>query len=259
MRECSKKRLNHMNAAVLKPMSTDARLPRYQQVRDQLTRRIAAGEWPPGQAIPTEPELCAQYEVSIGTLRKAIDVLVSEGMLVREQGRGTFVRRPSFASSFFRFFRFRGASGESVTPSSQLVGREVAIPPADARDALNLSTADAALHIDRIRLVANKTVLLEEIWLPVRGFEPLIDLPLEAFGDLLYPLYERVCKRLVAQASETLTVERATALQAEALGVEGGAPLIRVQRVAYDYAGQAIEWRVSHGAAVHFQYHTEIR
>lgn len=248
-----------MNSAVLKPTPTDTRLPRYQQVRDDLTRRIAAGEWPPGRAIPTEPELCGQYDVSIGTLRKAIDVLVGDGMLVREQGRGTFVRRPSFASSFFRFFRFRGASGESVTPSSRVVSRAVAIPPADAREALGLSAADAALHIDRIRLVAQQTVLLEDIWLPVRGFEPLVDLPLNEFGDLLYPLYERVCKRLVAHARETLTVERALPAQAKALGVESGSPLIRVQRVAYDFAGQPLEWRVSHGPAEYFQYHAEIR
>ncbi|MFP3561910.1 GntR family transcriptional regulator, partial [Paraburkholderia sp. SIMBA_049] len=79
----------------------------YHQLRDDLLSRIAAGEWTPTQAIATEAELGQFYNVSTGTVRKAIDLLVADGVLTRSQGRGTFIRRPRFDSSLFRFFRFK--------------------------------------------------------------------------------------------------------------------------------------------------------
>jgi GntR family transcriptional regulator len=85
----------------------DERLPLYQRLRDDLLRRIAEGEWSPGDAIPTEAELTHTYELATGTVRKAIDMLVAEGVLTRSQGKGTYVRRPNFNTSLFRFFRFK--------------------------------------------------------------------------------------------------------------------------------------------------------
>lgn len=80
-------------------LSSDVRLPLYQRLRDQLAEQIANNRWRPGEAIPTEAALSAEYKLSTGTVRKAVDALVSEGILERQQGRGTFVRRPQFQSS----------------------------------------------------------------------------------------------------------------------------------------------------------------
>src|SRR4051794_36199474 len=116
----------------------DERLPRYQQLRDDLVQRIAAGEWVPEAAIPTEAELSTAYQVSTGTLRKAIDLLVAEGVLTRSQGKGTFVRRPRFDSSLFRFFRFKSSSGEPVRPTARILKRSVDLPDDAVRQALQL-------------------------------------------------------------------------------------------------------------------------
>jgi GntR family transcriptional regulator len=239
--------------------AADARLPRYQRVRDDLVRRIAAGEWAPGQAIPTEAELSLSYEVSIGTIRKAIDLLVNEGVLTRSQGKGTFVRRPRFDSSLFRFFRFTSRSGERVMPTAKIVGREVVLPDDEVRAALRLGPKDRVIHLSRLRLIDAQAVLQEEIWVPRDGFEPLVKLALDEFGDLLYPLYERLCGQVVATASETLMVEQADKAVAKVLGIPVESPVILVHRIAQDFTGKPIEWRSSRGAAAGFQYQTEIR
>ncbi len=237
----------------------DDRLPRYQQIRDDLARRIAASEWLPEQAIPTEAELTTTYGVSTGTLRKAIDFLVAEGMLVRSQGRGTYVRRPRFDSSLFRFFRFQGRHGESVHPSARVTHKTVKEPPAAIRKALRLDGNATALQLKRLRLVDQTPVLTEEIWLPLPRFDAIADLRLEQFEDLLYPLYERCSRQVVASATEILRVDQADARTATTLAIAPGSPVIRVQRTAFDFAGVPIEWRSTAGAATGFEYQIEIR
>ena len=110
-----------MNYAI----SHDQRLPLYQRLHDELAARIADQHWRAGDAIPTETELVKQFEASIGTVRKAIDMLVAEGMLERFQGKGTFVRRARFDSSLFRFFRFQSEAGERRFPMVSAFVREV--------------------------------------------------------------------------------------------------------------------------------------
>ncbi|WP_321801426.1 GntR family transcriptional regulator [Caballeronia sp. J97] len=241
------------------PAKADLRLPRYQLIRDDLVRRIANGEWTPEQAIPTEADLCEAYVVSIGTLRKAIDLLVTEGVVTRTQGKGTFVRRPRFDSSLFRFFRFKSAEGHSVQPTGKVLKREIVKPGEAIRDALLLKPTEKTIHLSRVRLIDSEPVLREEIWLARNRFDALATLPLGDFGDLMYPLYERVCRQIVASATETLTVEQADKEDAATLRVHVGSPIIMVNRVALDFAGTPIEWRTTRGAATGFQYQVEIR
>ncbi|WP_341318637.1 GntR family transcriptional regulator [Paraburkholderia sp. IMGN_8] len=237
----------------------DGRLPRYQQLRDDLVSRIAAGEWAPEEAIATEAELGEFYNVSTGTVRKAIDLLVVDGVLTRSQGKGTFVRRPRFDSSLFRFFRFKSRTGEPVRPTARVLKREVVKPSEEIRATLRMKASEKAIHLSRVRLIEGQAVLSEEIWLPRARFEPLATLPLEDFEDLLYPLYERLCRQIVASATEILNVEQATSDDASLLGVPAGSPVILVHRVASDFAGTPFEWRSTRGGAATFQYQVEIR
>ncbi|WP_027213906.1 GntR family transcriptional regulator [Burkholderia sp. WSM2232] len=237
----------------------DDRLPRYQQLRDDLVSRIAAGEWAPEEAIATEAELGQFYNVSTGTVRKAIDLLVSDGVLTRTQGKGTFVRRPRFDSSLFRFFRFVSRDGQPVRPTARVLKREIVKPAEEIRDALRMKASEKAIHLSRVRMIEGRTVLAEEIWLPRSRFEALASLPLDQFEDLLYPLYERLCKQMVASATEILRVEQATGETAALLGIKTGSPVILVHRVASDFAGAPFEWRSTRGAADTFQYQVDIR
>ena len=103
-------------------MDGDPRLPIYLRLRDELAGKIAAQEWRAGEAIPSESDLAGRYGVAVGTLRKTLDLLVAEGLLERAQGKGTFVRRPRFDSSLFRFFRFQNQAGERRIPQGRVLG-----------------------------------------------------------------------------------------------------------------------------------------
>jgi GntR family transcriptional regulator len=237
----------------------DQRLPRYQRLRDDIASRINRWEWRPGDLIPSEAELAAQHGVAIGTVRKAIDQLVAEGVLERQQGRGTFVRRARFNSSLFRFFRFQSESGERRIPHSRILRRKVVAAPSAVAAALSLPQGAPVISLSRLRLIDGEPLLAEEIWLPKSHFEALLALQPEDFGDLLYPLYEERCGQIVVSADENLSIELATAMQARLLRLDEGAPLIVIERLAFDLERHPIEWRRSRGPATRFHYHVEIR
>lgn len=240
-------------------LSSDARLPLYQRLRDHLVEQIANNRWRPGEAIPTEAVLSAEYELSTGTVRKAVDALVNEGILERQQGRGTFVRRPQFQSSLFRFFRFQGPSGERQVPQSRILTVESMVAPSAVSEALGLAPTAQVIRILRTRLLDVQPLLAEEIWLPHTRFQALLDIDLSRQGPLLYPVYESVCGQVVASAEETLTAESVNEVYARLLQVPVNSPVVVIERLARDYAGQPLEWRRSRGHAEHFRYRVDIR
>jgi len=240
-------------------LSSDARLPLYQRLRDQLAEQIANNRWRPGEAIPTEAALSAEYQLSTGTVRKAIDALVSEGILERQQGRGTFIRRAQFQSSLFRFFRFQTVSGERQVPESRILSIEPVAAPSAVAQALGLPADARVIRIVRVRLLDVKPVLAEEIWLPRQRFQALLEIDLSREGPLLYPIYEEVCGQVVASAEETLTAESVNDVHARLLQVAVNSPVIVIERLARDYAGTPLEWRRSRGHAEHFRYRVDIR
>ena len=238
----------------------DVRLPLYHRLRDAFAEQIAQRHWRPEEAIPTEAELAKEHRVSIGTVRKAIDALVGDGLLERFQGKGTFVRRPQFNASLFRFFRFgQGEQGESRVPASRILKRETAEPPPAVAAALGLPGGTSAIHLSRLRTIDQQPLLLESIWLPKHRFAPLLKIDPREFGDLLYPLYEQYCGMVVASAEETLTAEIASAKHSRPLGLEPGSPFIVIDRLARAYDREPLEWRWSRGPAEKFRYQVEIR
>ncbi|MGF6468750.1 GntR family transcriptional regulator [Paraburkholderia youngii] len=240
-------------------MPADDRLPRYQRLRDEMVALIAARHWRPGEAIPTEQALAKSYDVAVGTVRKAVDLLVAEGLLERFQGRGTFVRRASFDSSLFRFFRFQTRQGERRIPESRILRREVVDAPSAVAAILQISSSARVIQMTRLRLIDAVPMLAEEIWLPYVRFAAFAQMDLNEVGDLLYPVYEAQCNQVVASATETLTVEAIGPLHARLLRIEPGTPAVVIERLAYGYDRQPLEWRRSRGPASEFIYQAEIR
>ncbi|MBK5011036.1 MULTISPECIES: GntR family transcriptional regulator [Pseudomonas] len=241
------------------PLTGDARLPRYQQLRDHMVMQIANNRWRPGEAIPTEAALAAEFDMSVGTVRKAVDVLVAEGVLERQQGRGTFIRRPQFQSSLFRFFRFETANGERVVPESRILAITAVPAPSAVAQALGLGAQAEVIRMQRIRLLGAQPVLAEEIWLPRQPFQALLEVDLDSKGPLLYPIYEHLCGQVVASAEETLTAEAVDAVHGRLLHLPADSPVVVIERLARDYAGKPLEWRRSRGHAQHFRYRIDIR
>jgi GntR family transcriptional regulator len=211
----------------------DIRLPLYQRLRDDFLRRISAGEWTLDKALPSENELSESLGVAVGTVRKAFDALVAEGVLIRRQGKGTFLRRASFDASLFRFFRHADREGVRRVPESRILARSIGPASADLATLLQIDPDERLIRLDRLRMIDGEVVLVEEIYLPITRFGALADLP--------------------------LTVVAADAADAGHLSVHLGAPLVAIERIALDCTGQPIEWRRSRGRGDRFRYRVDIR
>jgi GntR family transcriptional regulator len=226
-------------------MGTDANdsRPLYAQVRETLIERIRSGTWAPGQLIPNEFDIAAEFGVSQGTARKAIDTLAVDGLLVRRQGKGTFVVEHTPANVQFRFFHMYDASGRQVIPESP--GAAPILRPAtgDERRALKLTQGASVIAISRVRTRAGKPFSSERIALPAELFPNLAAMPL--VPNTLYDVFQRNDGVLVARADDRLTATAADAELARQLEVAPGTPLLRIDRTAYDLDERPIEWRVT--------------
>jgi GntR family transcriptional regulator len=240
-------------------LNSDQRLPIYLRLHDELAGKIASQEWRAGEAIPSESDLAQRYQVAVGTLRKTLDLLAAEGLLERIQGKGSFVRRPRFDTSLFRFFRFQNQAGERRIPQSRILSMEATEMPSTVASCLRLPAGSPALHLARLRLMDGLPLLAESIWLPRDRFAALAELRPEDFGDLLYPLYGERCGQTIASAEETLTAEAVGPDHARLLGIEPGSPVMVIERLAFGYDHQPIEWRRSRGPADQFLYTATIR
>src|ERR1700751_3895095 len=140
--------------------------PLYRQVKDVLVRRIADGAWAAGGALPSEPDIAADLGVSHGTVRKALDELAAENLVVRRQGKGTFVARHDEARILFQFFKLIPDTGERRFPDSRILGVEARDADADAARILNLRKGARVVAIERVRMLADTVCIFERIVLP---------------------------------------------------------------------------------------------
>ncbi|WP_020112886.1 GntR family transcriptional regulator [Rhodococcus sp. 114MFTsu3.1] len=233
----------------------DGRLPLHARLRDDLRARINANEWGPDAALPSESELATAYGVSVGTMRRVLGDFVADGILDRRQGRGTFVRRPTFDNAFFRFFRARGDTDR--IPDARIVSRDRLRAPADVARVLDHD--GDVLHLHRVREYDAIPFLVEDIWLPLSAFEPIASIDIEEIGPLLYPAYEQLAGIVVGSATEDLSFGHEDSAVAGELGCAPTETLARIQRSARTHAGDAVEYRVSYGIASAFRYRLELR
>lgn len=166
-------------------------------------------------------------------------------------------RPPGQTTSFLRFLRHGDPSGP--LPTGHVLERTVTTAEAPVAEALHLPSGAPIVRLHRERRLGDRVLALEDIALPADRFSPLADLPVEDFADLLYPQYEELCAQTVTTASEVMTISTATADEARALGVDRDAPLVRIERLARDVRGDALEHRISRTPAAGFTYRMEIQ
>lgn len=232
---------------------------RYGWLAAALRARISQGEWAPGEAIAPESVLAKSYGVALGTIRQAIAVLVSEGLLERQHGRGTFVKAGLGGASMLRFFRFRASGEAAPAPTSRILAcsrREA--EPQEAQQ-LGLPSGASVLEIDRLRSIDTHPCLLEHLVLPLPLFEPLAESDTQTWDDLLYPMYQRACGVVIHRAQDHLSFDQLTAAQARRLKLDKGHPCVRVRREAYDLGGRCVELRTTLGDAFLFEYTAQVR
>ncbi len=237
----------------------DEDIPLYKRLYRTIARRIAEAEWKPGDVLPSEVDLARNYGVAPGTMRKAIDALADDGLIERRHGSGTFIRRPNFDNMMLRFFLFRDAEGAQIVPESELLSREVVLPAENIAFYLKLGKDERAIRLVRHRHWDGAPRLLEDIYLPFKRFEALMDYPITDIGPLLYPEYERLCGELVCFIEEEIRIHDALAIDAADLRLADGELVVSIERLAKDAAGMPIEWRNSRGEARRFRYKINLK
>lgn len=234
--------------------STTIGMTLYKEVKRQVLLALAEGEWKPGEAIPAERKLCERFAVSIGTLRKAIDELVAENILVRHQGRGTFVTTHHHEQQLFRFFNLVRHDGEKSYPSLALIAFSKEKADKTAREKLDLSGNAKVFQFTNVLRLHDEPVIVDDITLPEALFPGLTEARLRQRPNTLYNLYQIGFGLNVIRIEERLRATLASAVHAELLGIETGAPLLEVRRVASSYNNQPVEWRVSHINTERYEY-----
>ena len=231
------------SSAAPRPQGGAVFSPLYKQIKRLLLEGLRRGDWKPGAAIPSEQELAVRFQVSQGTMRKAIDELAAENLLVRRQGKGTFVATHHEPRSQYRFLRLLADDGAAPAAHSRFVACRRMRAPAHIAELLGLKAGASAVFVRRLLLFGDTPVVLDDIWLPGRVFRGLSFERLTAYSGPLYGLFESEFGVPMVRADERLRAVPADADSAALLRVPQASPLLLVERVSYTYGDRPVEVR----------------
>ncbi|MDR2626199.1 MAG: GntR family transcriptional regulator [Zoogloeaceae bacterium] len=219
--------------------------PLYRQIKTLLMNALGAGEWEPGALIPSEAELAARFGVSQGTVRKAIDEMSSENLLVRRQGKGTFVASHGDPPARYRFLRLRSDDGLPQQKRSLPLSCGAQTADAAIAAALVIQPGDAVMAVERLLCFDARPVVFDQIFLRMEIFGELTLAMLEQENHAvsLYRFFEQRFGVHMTRAEERVRAVAADAGVARRLEVAPDTPLLLVERRAYAYVEHPVEWR----------------
>lgn len=244
--------------------------PLYRQIKGLITRELQAGVWKPGEAIPSEQDLAARFKVSQGTVRRAIDELAADNLLVRRQGKGTFVATHAEQQIQFRFLRLMPDHGGARDMARRLLDCRRTRAPADVARMLECKSGDAVVQLRRLLLAPTdspqaaavrrppsegsaptwsgleagyKPVVLDEIWLPGNLFKGLTAERLADYKGPMYGMFETEFGVRMIRAEEKIRAVPADVASAELLALPAGTPLLSVERLSFTYGDKPVELR----------------
>jgi GntR family transcriptional regulator len=226
--------------------ATPAFSPLYQQIKALILQSLQAGEWKPGEAIPSEMDLAARFRVSQGTVRKAIDELAAENLVVRRQGKGTFVATHSEQHVQYRFLKLipdNGNVGSEGPAQRTVLECKRARASAEVARVLGLRSGDAVVQLRRVLSFGGVPTILEDVWLPGNAFKGLSAEQVAGYQGPTYAMYEVEFGVRMVRAEEKIRAVGADAQQALLLKVEQHTPVLSVERVAYTYNDVPMELR----------------
>jgi GntR family transcriptional regulator len=220
--------------------------PLYQQIKALILQSLQQSEWRPGDVIPSEFELAARFKVSQGTVRKAIDELAADNLLVRKQGKGTFVATHAEQQVQYRFLRLQPDLGTIQTEGParrDIIYCKRARASAEVARLLGLRTADALIQVRRVLSFAGVPTICEDLWLPAGPFKGLSAEHLNDYTGAMYSLFETEFGVRMVRASEKLKAVLPDEQAAQLLQVAPSTPLLSVERIAYTYNDTPMELR----------------
>jgi GntR family transcriptional regulator len=220
--------------------------PLYRGVKRALLAALEEGGYAPGSALPSETELAASFGVSIGTVRRAVDELVADHLLVRRQGRGTFVATHDAERFLFQFFHVERADGHREVPQVELLSfQRQRLDEPDAAEALHLREGEAVLAVENRLTLQGRPVVHDRLVLPAALFRGLTEKRLAERPSTIYQLYQSEFAITVLRAAERARAIAADRAAARVLGVPVGAPVMQVRRTALTFGDKPVEYRVS--------------
>ena len=224
--------------------------PLYRRVQAALTRKLAAGVWKPGEAIPSEAALAEEFDCSIGTLRKAVDELAAGNILVRQQGRGTFVATHSEDRTLFHFFhiaRKAGVGGDSTRelPVHELLSFRAGKASAGEAGPLAIGAGTPVLRMENVLKLGGRPVIFDSVTVPSALYSGLTEKAYREREGTIYGLYQARFGINVIRISERLAAEIAPSSVQNFLTVSNNVPTLVIRRVAYTYHDTPVEYRVS--------------
>ncbi len=227
-----------------KPQVNPSFQPLYQQIKALLTQSLISGEWAPGAAIPSEMELAVRYGLSQGTVRKAVDELAAEKILVRRQGKGTYVATHSEDTVKLRFLRLVAKDGTVEALDNKMISCEKSKACANVARLLNIKPGSTVIDIKRLLLFAKQPVILDHIIVPATPFKGVTAPLIEEYNGSMYRMYEIRLGVHMVRADERLGAVAADETVAGNLGVAVATPLLSIERVSYTYGDKPMEWRL---------------
>jgi len=222
-------------------LSKNAVIPLYHQLADLLRSKISSGEYAPGQQLPSERELMSTFKISRNTVRDATDVLVQEGLVERDHGRGTFVALPKLKLGLTRMTSFSEDMRErNLLPSSQLIDLEVIFPPDAVAERLQMLPGEKVLYLKRLRLADDLPMAINISYFIL---EPYPSLAGENFQDeSAYWILEHKYLVRLSHAEQTIKACVATQNQADLLKIAKGDPILVIEGVAFNCDNLPMEY-----------------
>jgi len=232
--------------------------PLYRQIKQLIVAGLEQGEWKPGDLIPSEVDLAARFQVSQGTVRKAVDELAAENLLLRRQGKGTFVATHHEPRAQYRFLRLQPDAGGAAPAHSRFLECKRQRASADVAALLDLSAGDPVVFVRRLLSFDDVPTVLDDIWLPGAAFRGLTAERLAEYHGPLYGLFETAFGTRMIRADERIRAVAADAVAADTLNVEVGAPLLLVERVSFTYGDRPVEVRRGLYVTINHHYHNTL-
>lgn len=237
------------------PLDAASGRPLYEELRARLLDGISRGRWKAGGAIPTEAEIALEFTVSIGTVRKAVDALVAGGVLLRRQGKGTFVASHNASRLMFHFFHIVPREGDKAYPEVRTIDFRRDRADANVARALAIPQDDRVIRIRNLLLLSGAPVIVDDITLPAALFPGLSEKIFTSRDNTIYHLYQGRYGINVLRTDERLRAVTASSACAGLLGVATGSPLLEIRRVAFSFRDRPVEVRTSTVNSAAHDYH----
>jgi GntR family transcriptional regulator len=227
-----------------KIMNSPSYRPLYDQIKVLITQSLIGGEWRPGEIIPSEIELAQRYKVSQGTVRKAIDSLATENILIRRQGKGTFVATHNQDDIKLRFLRLSAESGQKEILQNEFHSCVKSKSDAHISRVLEIKAGSPTIEVKRLLTFSGRPLIFDHIIVPAAPFKGLTGAKVEESNGSMYSMYESQFGVRMIRAEERIKAVGADAEVAKALGLKEGYPLLSIERVSFTYGDKPMEWRL---------------